>query len=259
MRIINVFDKDEPRAGDIYSGPYQYFDWPLEIEPMTSRVLEDIPFEDENVFFIFGGGGMLHIPFPEYDQGRFLLLERFCEVADRTALWGIGHNVHGAEKIEYPEYIKKFIAVGVRDWNQGIRWVPCASCMHEVFHKTYEVKDEIRAYRREDPWPFPFDHYPMLQDANGYPLESIVEFLGGAETVITNSYHGAYWSMLLGRKVTIHKPFASKFFGLTDRYEFDGENIVIPVHENFYEQCVTANEAFHSNVVDQLRMRFGLL
>lgn len=255
MKIINVYDKDELRAGDIYSGPYQYFDWPLEIKAMTCRVLDDVPFDDENIFFIFGGGGMLHIPFPGYDQGRFLLLERFHKIANRVALWGLGHNVHGAKKIEYPDYINDFIAVGVRDWNCGLRYVPCASCMHEVFRKSYEIKDEVRAYRRDDPfdwWPFPYDDYPILKDAEGNPLERITEFIGGAKIVITNSYHGAYWSMLLGREVIIHKPFASKFFGLTDFYEVVDGNIVIPVHADFYKRCVNANKDFYTYVLGQI-------
>lgn len=254
MRIINVHDKDEPRAGDIYSGPHQYFDWPYPIEAVSCRDLKKIPFEDADLI-IFGGGGMLHIPFPEHDEGRFLLMEHFHGYANKVVLWGIGHNVHEVTKIEYPEYISDFLAVGVRDIGCGLRWVPCASCMHDAFLKDYDVVDDVRAFRRDDPfdwWPFPFEQYPMMKDARGHTLDEIVAFLGGAKTVVTNTYHGAYWSMLLGKDVVIYKPFSSKFYGMTGDYSANGNNIIIEPKNGFLSECVQANVSFFGTVLKEI-------
>lgn len=42
-------------------------------------------------------------------------------------------------------------------------------------------------------------------------LPEIAAFLGSGETVITNSYHGAYWALLLGRRVLVYEPWCSKW------------------------------------------------
>lgn len=256
MRIINIHDKNEPeykpRAGDIYSAPVLYFDFPCDTEQVNVREIDSIDFNEEDVIFILGGGGMLHIPFPEYDKGHFLLMEKLHKYKDKVILWGIGHNIHGMTEINYPEYINEFLLVGIRDLGQNINWVPCASCLNEVFNKKYEVKDEIRAYRRDDPhdwWSFPFKQYPMLCDAKGCSIEEIAEFIGGCETLITNSYHGAYWGMLLGKKVRIYQPFSSKFFGLTIEYKYDGNELVIQPMPWYYEICVNRNWQFGNEVM----------
>ena len=257
MKIINLHDKNEPqyepRAGDIYSAPILYFKFPCPTESVNVRDIDTVDLVDEETIFILGGGGMLHIPFPEYDEGRFLLIEKLHDFKDRVILWGIGHNVHGLEKIEYPSYIKDFRSVGVRDVDQGLNWVPCASCMNEAFAKKYDVKDKIRAYRRDDPhdwWPFHFEQYPILGDAKGHTIEEITEFIGGCETLITNTYHGAYWGMLLGKQIRIHQPFSSKFFGLTKDYDYDGDEMTIQPIPGYYEKCVDKNNQFGKEVME---------
>ena len=47
-------------------------------------------------------------------------------------------------------------------------------------------------------------------------METILDFLGSGETILTSSFHGAYWGTLLGRKVLAF-PFSSKFFTLKHR------------------------------------------
>jgi hypothetical protein len=34
-----------------------------------------------------------------------------------------------------------------------------------------------------------------------------------ADVVVANTYHGAYWATLLGRRVIVAAPFSNKFFG----------------------------------------------
>jgi exopolysaccharide biosynthesis predicted pyruvyltransferase EpsI len=48
-------------------------------------------------------------------------------------------------------------------------------------------------------------------------MDDVIAFLGSAETVVTNSYHGAYWATLLGRRVVVVDPFSTKFFFLKHR------------------------------------------
>ena len=101
----------------------------------------------------------------------------------------------------------------MRDWDSEYRWVPCVSCMHPGFDKDYDIKNQFV-------W---FEHKKRLIDGKfldalpaprmlntGQNMSQILEFLGSAETVVTNSYHGVYWATLLKRKV-VCIPWGSKF------------------------------------------------
>ena len=41
-------------------------------------------------------------------------------------------------------------------------------------------------------------------------LKDALSFIASGETVVSNSYHGVYWAMLMGRKV-LCLPFSNKF------------------------------------------------
>jgi hypothetical protein len=132
-------------------------------------------------------------------------------------LWGIGINtrddIENGSDINWPEYLSRFHLVGVRDWDSGYPWVPCSSCMHPGFDKEYEIKNKVVWYEHkkrliDTKW---FDKYPAPRMINcGQNMDQILEFLGSAETVVTNSYHGVYWATLLNKKV-ICIPWGSKF------------------------------------------------
>lgn len=132
-------------------------------------------------------------------------------------LWGAGINSKDLKEdsysLNYPSYITKFHLVGVRDWDTDYRWVPCVSCMHPAFDKKYEIKNEVVWFEHkkrliDNKW---MDLIPAPRMLNtGQNFDQIIEFLGSAETVITNSYHGVYWATLLGKKV-VCIPWSSKF------------------------------------------------
>ena len=140
---------------------------------------------------------------------------------DRTIgpriLWGAGINSKDLKEdsysLNYPSYITKFHLVGVRDWDTDYRWVPCVSCMHPAFDKKYEIKNEVVWFEHkkrliDNKW---MDLIPAPRILNtGQNFDQIIEFLGSAETVVTNSYHGVYWATLLGKKV-VCIPWSSKF------------------------------------------------
>ena len=44
-----------------------------------------------------------------------------------------------------------------------------------------------------------------------------IHYVGSTNYIITNSYHGAYWGTLLGKKVMLVGPWSSKFYGLKHR------------------------------------------
>lgn len=59
--------------------------------------------------------------------------------------------------------------------------------------------------------PLSVGEFPKL--SNNSDIDKVIEFLGSAENVITNTYHGVYWATLLRKKV-IAVPLreSSRFF-----------------------------------------------
>ena len=87
----------------------------------------------------------------------------------------------------------------------------------------------------------------------GQNIEQILTFLGSAETVVTNTYHGVYWATLLGRKV-VCIPWGTKFSMFKHPPTFANET---NWHEKIEEaksypralkECRTANTDFFADV-----------
>lgn len=133
-------------------------------------------------------------------------------------MWGAGHNEAATKKakfIDYPEYLSAFDKVGIRDHGQLYDWAPCASCMHPAFRKKYPIKHDIIwfEHKKQIIKSTDFGSDPIMRFTNsGNNIENTIEILGSANTIITNSYHGAYWGVLLGKKVVVQEPWSTKFF-----------------------------------------------
>jgi len=131
--------------------------------------------------------------------------------------WGVGHNVKDQHSnFRWPKWLKRFDLVGCRDYQQtDYRWVPCASCMHPAFDKKYEVTNKVIWFEHKKQLikSTEFGESPIPRFVNsGQNFDQTIEILGSAETILTNSYHGAYWGTLLNKKVIIVNPWSSKFY-----------------------------------------------
>lgn len=256
IEIVNIYRKNTSNTGDKFSTPTKYFDFLKNIRNLdiTELPLDKFSKEIEDKIIIFGGGRFL-------EQDYFMdYMNALLEAKTRLLIgWGIGHNVHGACDILYNsyKYSERFDLLGVRDGTGFFEWVPCASCMHPIFDKTFEVKNKIVVYEHKN---FPLRgisaDFPKMK--NGDDFEDVIEFLGSAELVITNSYHGAYWATLLKRRVIVTQPFSSKFFGfrhpLVVANNFDVRDIYnIPVYPNALTEAREANLEFSKKVYTKIQ------
>ena len=178
-------------------------------------------------------------------------------------IWGAGHNSGGWKKkgtAEYPDWIADFDLVGIRDWGQMSKWVPCASCMSELFDKQYPIKNDIIIFEHKKQLitDWPTKSIPRFVNS-GNNFAQTIELLGSANTVITNSYHGVYWATLLGKKVICHAPWSSKFSYFRHRPYFtlnwdhldDALDQAKP-HPGALDECRTANKQFWDNIKGKL-------
>jgi hypothetical protein len=185
-------------TGETFCAPYHYF--PFD-DPEIFDLRKPVPSRE---VMIYGGGAL---GYELVEQGQ--LHPDSLKIA-----WGVGISRHGETLPgRAPDGFSLF---GSREWGQeNSIYVPCVSCMSPLFDVKYEIKTPAVFFANDDPWiqnqyPARIPELPTL--INAAPLEEIIAFLASGETVITNSYHGAYWGTLLGRKVVLYKPYSSKFF-----------------------------------------------
>ncbi|MDH6059571.1 polysaccharide pyruvyl transferase family protein [Chrysosporum bergii ANA360D] len=210
--IVNYHVIDYTNIGDLFSAPTKYFTFPgYTVEQADIRTISDDEIRGKHL--ILGGGGLLYQPF----------LHSFTKLTASKAntkliAWGIGQQIYGGnfthqelDNFNYSQYLTNFDLVGIRDVNCKYNWVACPSCMHPGFDKKRDIKHEFVVFSHKK-FQIKIGNFPHLTN-NNQDIEEILDFLGSGETILTSSYHGAYWGTLLGRKV-LSFPFSSKFYTL---------------------------------------------
>lgn len=245
--VLNFHVIDPNNLGDFLSSPFEYFDFPgcktarldlLEFEtylstpervPVLRDTLAKLRQDCDRLHVILGGGGLLA---PRFQPLIAALQSQIVQpTGGMLVAWGVGqqsYNLSGKhqgicrtdpdlvqriEQFPYDLYVKDWNLIGVRDYgyNLSLEWLPCASCMHPAFDRDRTIEREFVVYSHAK-YQLSLPGIPELSHTER-SLEKVLDFLGSSETVITSSYHGAYWATLLGRKVLAF-PFTSKFLTL---------------------------------------------
>jgi hypothetical protein len=292
VKFVVVHRRDQNNVGDMASNPLQYFLKPDEYQSIDAADFGGVDYP-LNVPLILGGGGLIGNEFmgnvaakvlstPDRLQIDALSAARWHVIDDRNRdlhkkfkntysdllneirdklpkptapryIWGAGQN-SSADDFEYPEEMKKFDRVGIRDFGQYYEWAPCASCMHPAFDKTYSIRNPVIWFEHKKQLikdkVFGSDSIPRFVNS-GSNIEQTIELLGSAEVVLTNSYHGAYWATLLKRKVIVVGAWSSKFKYLKHQPAFVDtvsewrdaiDNAVI--HSDALDECQSATQDF---------------
>lgn len=176
-------------------------------------------------------------------------------------LWAAGHNtrIGKNERIEkpiYPDWLKQFDHVGVRDWESGYQWLPCASCMHPAFDRQYQIKNDVVFFEHKKQLIKKFSNDSMPRFINsGSNIDQTIELLGTANIILTNSYHGAYWGILLGKKVIVVDPWSTKFFHmkhvpyiLEQKQDWKDIRDSVSVYKTALEECRAATLNFWNTI-----------
>lgn len=266
--ITNVYRMDSNNVGDYYCAPHLYFndlncnpvdiyDYKSNDKSVADKWVESI----NNNALIIGGGGLLN-------RGSFekqlKLFESLKSKGKKTVLWGTGHNEKDKSRFgkvrSYNINVNNFGLVGVRDFGFTKKWVPCVSCMHKVFDKEYLVSQEIGLlYHKKT-----LKNKSLIKKLSQYPsssnttnLEEMIDFIGKSETIVTDSYHCMYWSMILGKKVIVI-PNSSKFYDFKYKpvfatfSDFDTKLKMTQCYSGVLEECREQNKEFAKRVMDYL-------
>ena len=93
---------------------------------------------------------------------------------------------------------------------------------------------------------------------NKYNIKQIIKFIGESEIIITGSYHAAYWSQLMNKKVIINGNWSSKFDTLKYKPVLLSDNIendilaLKTVPKNYLDECININDNFYKKIMDNI-------
>lgn len=252
--VVNVHCTGPNNVGDFYCGPRLYFDKlkgsGLNIfgfRSLRKSITRDFSEQVANKKIIVGGGGLLNI---NTFKWQMTLFERLAEKGKKVVVWSAGHNEKSLEDFKtHKKYwydLSKFGLVGTRDYSMPFEWVPCVSCLNEIFDRKFEEKQELgilfntKSFK-DKTFVEKFKNYSF--SSNTTNLEEMIGFIGSSRTLVTNSYHAMYWGILMGKKV-IAIPATSKF--LDFKYK-----VPIATFDNF-EDYLSKGQSY-SGVLEECR------
>lgn len=132
--------------------------------------------------------------------------------ARHRVVWGVGISPKNVADYSFDILKGSCALTGTRNWGvPECEYVPCASVMSALLDTPPPPRHDLviflhakksQALERPRGIPEMTNHDGTMADA--------IAFIASGETVVTNSFHGTYWAMCLGRKV-LCLPFSDKF------------------------------------------------
>jgi len=150
--------------------------------------------------------------------------------AEKRVIWGVGISPKDIASIGFDLLEANSALVSTRNRGiDGCEYVPCVSAMSPLFDAPPEpIHDVVLfSHARKSENLVRVEGIPERSNHDGTMADAIA-FLASGDTVVTNSYHGTYWAMCLGRRV-ICVPFSRKF-------QFFRENPVMARPDSWPEQ-----------------------
>lgn len=176
--------------------------------------------------------------------------------AHKRIAWGIGTSTHG--KTTHDNVVRDLDLIGVREYGRsGGEYVPCVSCMLPQLDTKHDILYDVALFVNAD-------NKIARPKINGIPtldntanLEDTIAWLGRSNIVLTNSYHGAYWATLLGKKVMCF-PYSSKFYGfkyapvMTSAESWRKDLKTAQSYPEALDDCREINKKFYSKVMNMV-------
>lgn len=194
-------------GGDNGCCPLDYFDFG-QYEKLDIR--EDFCTKSisKNDLVVIGGGGLLN-----YHADWNCRINNVIATGAKVVVWGAGENTHFDDLSEKPSLNLDGCLVGVRDFNHPLfDYLPCPSCMSSNFDAVSEGSGIGVVVHADTKLPEQLIGLSVID--NSKSMAEIVEFIGSKKVILTNTYHGAYWSRLCDRVVVVFGQFSTRFLGL---------------------------------------------
>ena len=272
IHFINRIDKNN--VGDWYCSPLPYY---FDFFKQFSVIRHDIDFInfmsiEKNDLVILGGSGLFDVT-ASFNSAINKILDR----CDNVIAWSAGFNTHNNlwnNGANFPAInFDKFSVCSIRDFNHpsNFEWLPCPSVKALEKYKNLDlpVIRKIGVIEHKDISLKILDRYDHINNSSTF--EEIVNFIISSEVIITNSYHCAYWTMLLEKKCIVANSFSSKFDFFKYKPEFlcftDGVPIEslnkkieelaekAQIYKNCLNEALDLNDAFFERVKKIVKLK----
>ncbi|MFD2173233.1 hypothetical protein [Rhodobacter lacus] len=210
-RIVFKHHRQTTNLGDAVCSPYDYYPELACAGAAVDLERETPPCEA----VIYGGGkimGGLAKTFGPHDRA-----------AKARIAWGVSTVQKFPISLRYWRAFKAMTLIGTRDWGDTrFLFAPCVTCVSPAFDMHTEERHEVALYLhhwRSKKVSLPRPEGVPVMENNNPDFAATIRHLAAARVVVTNSYHGTYWALLLGKKV-LCLPFSNKFgnFRITPGY-----------------------------------------
>jgi hypothetical protein len=146
----------------------------------------------------------------------------------------------------------------VSDVYSDAQYVPCVSCMQPQLSENNAsyIKRGIGIIEHRE---HPISGFENIDKINhSIAPEQILHFIRTSGTVITNSYHVLYWSVLMRRKVILYERYADKYSGfrypVTDYSGDIASDIELAgLYPDALSECVETNRKYCADVMQTIR------
>lgn len=195
-------------GGDNGCCPLDYFDFG-QYERLDIREEFSTKSISKNDLVVIGGGGLLN-----YHADWNRRINNVVASGAKVVVWGAGENTHFDDLSQKPSLFLDGCLVGVRDFNHPLfDYLPCPSCMSSVFDEISNEGSGIGIILHSDTkLPEQLAGLPVID--NSKSMTEVVKFIKSKKVIMTNTYHGAYWSRLCDRVVVVFGQFSTRFLGL---------------------------------------------
>lgn len=202
---------------------------------------------------IYGGGKIF--------GSLYASLNSNDKTAARRIAWGVSTVQTNPVSLRYYLSRKSMHLIGSRDFGDTrYQYAPCVSCMSPLFDEQFKIEHDLVFYAHSGKTEQMHLHVPSnipTIDNHVSSMEQAVRFIASGNTVLSNSYHGVYWALLLGRNV-LCVPFSKKFnyYRLSPGYsrvdEWQKSLKMARRHDEMLGLCRTATASFHLKVQEIL-------
>ena len=270
MNKIHFINRiDYKNAGDRSCCPLNYFYTYFSKFNIFRHDIDYIRWEmiDRDDVVVIGGGGALNCTI-EFNRN----INRLLEKCDCVIGWSLGFNTHtevwrnnqNYEKIDF----KKFKLISIRDFNHSsnLEYVPDPSVfeLKNVRFSDVAIKRKIGFIEHKDlPLDIDRSKFNIFNDdwiKHDESIGNIIKFIASSSEIVTNSYHVAYWSILLNKKTLVLNKWSTKFDGFKYKPIFVSSDSISSLDDielyfkeastypNAFNDCVKLNNDFFAKV-----------
>jgi len=237
-----------------------------------------------DTIIIVSGGAMLNVHW----QWDAMLEDVSSQFADNLiVLWSAGLNCDDSEMFaldgktcltnfkytrEYPwelvNFLDNFDLVRLRD-RVGDSPHPTlldATCLMPELKERFEISRRVGLYGYYDCPEFIEENtnlaaHVLHEDQNN--VQAIIKFIGESEVIVTGTYHGLYWSLLLGKKVVICRrdlsiellTFPVQFVTWSGDFEADVERA--PIYPYLMDKTIRQHQEFFVLILKTFQNHIG--